>query len=255
MQRYLILLAFLMAGGTGLYAGAVISETGAPTGNFINLKTEFGTTFVAYASGDENAQNGILLIPDKWGLDQQVRSQADHLAELGYRALAVDLYDSRQVSDAEMADEVYRSIDPVWTDANLKGALDYLKRSQRNIASMGWGTGAEHALILALQEPQEISAVVAYYGVPITDDQLLNALNGPMLAIFANRDIRIDNKKIAAFEESMAVLGKKLVELKLDVDHGFANPRTKSYNEQASNEAWDATRDFLAKHLAVSGKN
>jgi len=255
MQPYLIALALLMAGISGLYAGEAVSEPGAATGRYISLKTGFGTTFTAYVAGDEKAERGVLLVHDQWGLDKHVRQWADRFAELGYRAVAVDLYDSRQVSDAGMAREVLKSIDPVWIDADLKGALKYLKQSQRKIVSMGWGTGAEHALLLALQEPQDVSAVVAYYGQPVTDDQLLNSLNGPMLAIYADRDVRIDDKKIKAFEESMAASGKELVELRLDADHGFANPREKTYSEHASNEAWDATREFLAKHLSASGNN
>ena len=255
MQRYLILLTLLTVGVTDLYADTAASDAGATANGYISLKTAFGTTFTAYAAGDEKAENGVLLIPDQWGLDDNVRHWADRFAELGYRALAVDLYDSRQVSDAEMAEEVLSQIDPVWIDADLKGALKYLKQSQRHIVSMGWGVGAEHALMLALREPRDISAVVAYYGLPVTDDQSLDAFDGPVLTIFAKHDVTIDNKKVKAFEESMKVLGKKLVELNLDADSGFANPRAKTYNEHASNEAWDATQKFLTKHLAASGKN
>jgi len=255
MQRYLILLAFLIVGVTGLYSDEANPESSTPAGVYINLKTDFGTTFTAYVTGDQQAENGVLLVHDQWGLDQHVIQWAERFAELGYRVLAVDLYDGRQVSNAAMAEEVFRSIDPVWIEADLKGAVKYLKQSQRNIISMGWGAGAVHALAIALQEPQDISAVVTYYGIPVTDDQLLDSLSGPMLAIFASRDVRVDQKTIMAFNESMGVLGKELVELKVDADRGFANPRTKAFNENASNEAWNATREFLSKHIAVSGKN
>jgi len=256
MQHYLILLtSFLMGGVFSFYSDEAMSSSGTHAGVYINLRTDFGTTFNAYAVGDQTAENGVLLVHDKWGLDQQVIQWADHFAELGYRVLAVDLYDGRQVSNAEMADEVFRQIDPVWIEADLKGAVKYLKQSQRKIVSMGWGMGGEHALSLALQEPQDISAVVTYCSVPITDDQLLDSLNGPMLAIFASRDNHIDRKTIKAFNDLMGVLGKELVEVRVDADCGFANPRTKAYNEDVANQAWDATREFLAKHLAVSSKS
>lgn len=255
MQRYLILWTLLTVGVTNLYADTAESDAGATSNGYISLKTAFGTSFSVYAAGDEKAENGVLLIPDQWGLDDNVRHWADRFAKLGYRALAVDLYDSRRVSDAKMAAEVFSQIDPVWIDADLKGALKYMKQSQHHIVSMGWGVGAEHALMLALQEPRDISAVIAYYGLPVTDDQSLNVLNGPVLTIFAKRDVTISDEKIKTFEESMAVLGKKLVELNLDADHGFANPRAKTYNEHASNEAWDATQEFLTRYLAASGKN
>ena len=254
MQRYLILLTLVMAGSSYLHAAEVMPASSPQPGDYISLMTGFGTTFNAYVVGDENAEKGVILIHDQWGLDKHVRQWADRFAELGYRALAVDLYDSRQVSDAGMAEEVWKSIDPLWFDANLKGALSYLKKSQRKIVSMGWGAGAEHALLLALQEPQDVSAVVAYYGVPAVDDQFLNSLNGPMLSIFASRDARIENARRSAFRLSMAALGKELVEVVLDADRGFANPRTKAYNEATALAAWDKTQEFLSRYLAAPAK-
>ena len=151
MYRYLILSALLMATTSVLCAAEVTSEPGLASGSYIILDTAFGTTFTAYASGDENAEYGVLLIHDKWGLDQQVIQWADRFADMGYRAVAVDLYDGRQVSNAQMATDVLNSIDPVWIDADLKGALKYLKLKQHHIVSMGWGVGGEHALTLALE--------------------------------------------------------------------------------------------------------
>lgn len=250
MQRYLMLFILFMTGSAHLYAADVMPASPPPQqGGYISIKTEFGTAFNAYVVGDENAEKGVLLVHDQWGLDKHVRQWADRFAELGYRALAVDLYDSRQASDADTAEEVWQSIDPVWFDANLKGALKYLKKTQHKIVSMGWGAGAEHALLLALQQPQDVSAVVAYYGVPITNDQFLNALNGPMLSIFATRDPHIGNAKRLALKQSMAALGKQLVVVELDADRGFANPRTQAYNETAAHQAWDKTQEFLSQYL------
>lgn len=256
MLRSLILSALLLVSTyPTLYADeAAVPETGLAEGSYIILDTDFGTTFTAYAAGDENAENGILLIHDKWGLDQDVIEWADRFAGMGYRVVAVDLYDGRQVSNADMAQSVLKSIDPVWIEADLKGALKYLKKTRRHVVSMGWGMGGEQALLLALEQPQDISAVISYYGKPVTDDQKLDALNGPMLAIFADHDLHIDPNTIRAFNESMAVLGKQLVELQIDAAGGFANPRSKSYNEQATEQAWNATRDFLTKYLAVAEK-
>jgi len=254
MYRYLLLTALLMMTPPVLYAAEAVSDMGLAEGSYIILDTDFGTTFTAYATGDENAENGVLLIHDKWGLDQHVIQWADRFAAMGYRVVAVDFYDGRQVSNAEMAKDVLKSIDPVWIEADLKGALKYLKRKQQHIVSMGWGVGGDHALALALQQPQDISAVITYYGKPVTDDQKLDVLNGPMLAIFADHDAHIDSKTIKAFNESMAVLDKQLVELQVNADQGFANPRSKTYNEQVTEQAWSATRDFLTKYLTVSAK-
>ena len=254
LYRYLILSVLLMATSSAMSTAEVSSEPGLAAGSYIILDTDFGTSFTAYATGDENAEYGVLLIHDKWGLDQHVIQWADRFAGMGYRVVAVDLYDGRQVSNAQMAKDVLKSIDPVWIEADLKGALKYLKSRQHHIVSVGWGMGGEHALTLALEQPQDISAVITYYGKPVTDDQKLYTLRGPMLAVFADHDAHINYKTIKAFNESMAVLDKQLVEIQISAAQGFANPRSDTYSEQATEQAWNATKDFLDKYLMVSTK-
>ena len=45
------------------------------------------------------------MLRDRWGLGAEVKDWADRVAALGYRVLAVDLYDGRHVADAGAAAE------------------------------------------------------------------------------------------------------------------------------------------------------
>lgn len=48
--------------------------------------------YLAYSDGSKNKRAGILILHEWWGHTEYVRQRADMLAELGYVALAVDMY-------------------------------------------------------------------------------------------------------------------------------------------------------------------
>ena len=71
------------------------------SGQGANIHTETisytanGTTLKGYLAYDEGAdaeRPGVLVVHEWWGLDDYIRRRARMLAELGYTALAVDMY-------------------------------------------------------------------------------------------------------------------------------------------------------------------
>lgn len=132
-------------------------------GSMLALKTAYHTTFNVYVSGEENAPYGALLVPDRWGLNKTVLDWADRLAALGYRVVAVDYFDGRQVVNETMARELIKSIDPVWIEADLDSALTYLRLRPRRVVAITWGAGGEYAARLARRMPSAISALVFYH--------------------------------------------------------------------------------------------
>ncbi len=131
-------------------------------GQTINLRTTFGTSFIAYLNGPEDAGTGVLLIHDRWGINSHVTAWADQLAGQGYRVLAVDLYDSREVQRPDMGDFVWRQIDPVWIEANLDAAMRFLGNSQDRIVVSAWGRGIEAALTVVQRKPGAVAALALY---------------------------------------------------------------------------------------------
>ncbi len=142
-------------------APAVVAE--GRQGAMLALKTAYHTTFNVYVAGPEDAPYGALLVPDRWGLNKKVLDWADRLASLGYRVVAVDYFDGRQVVNETMAREVIKSIDPVWIEADLDSALAYLHLRPRRIVAVTWGEGGEYAARLARRVPGDISALVFYH--------------------------------------------------------------------------------------------
>ena len=78
------------------------------SGQGANIHTETisytanGTTFKGYLAYDQGAdaeRPGVLVVHEWWGLNDYIRRRARMLAELGYTALAVDMYGEGQIAD------------------------------------------------------------------------------------------------------------------------------------------------------------
>ncbi|MFZ5594172.1 MAG: dienelactone hydrolase family protein [Pseudomonadota bacterium] len=234
-----------------LHAADQVLDRPPAGGKAIVLSTAYGTTFDAYVSGPEDAKRGILIIHDRRGLGEHARNWADRFAGLGYRALAIDLYDGRYSNDPALATRIMTSIDQESANADLKAGVDYLKAPGRKIAAFGWDYGGGQALWAALQDPEAVAATIIYYGPLNTNLKALRTLSAsnPVLGIFGKRDAWISPAKVAAFEDAMREAGVPLSIVQFDADHGFTNPANKSYSKVLADEAWQKTEDFLSRYL------
>jgi carboxymethylenebutenolidase len=189
----------------------------AAEGHLASLPTAYGTHFDAYLAGAADAPVGVLLVPDRWGLNDQVRAWADRIAALGgYRVVAVDLYDGRRARDAWLAQRIWVSIDPVWITADLDAAMDYLQRAQGRIVLVGWGKGVVAATNLIARHPDNVSALVTYYdSETVLPEDRAGKLAVPVLDILTPRTL--------------------------------AGPPAATMSEQARNDAWTATEQFLTR--------
>lgn len=254
-----LLLCMILATGLGL-AGAQAADGPRPedhefdsrlparlNGENVELRTAEGKTFGAYVAGPQDAKKGILVIHEWWGLNDHIRAWTDRFAALGYRAMAVDLYDGQVTSDPARAGELMKAVVQNEADAKLKAALAQLQAGGRSAATIGWCFGGGQSLRASLLVP--VSATVIYYGEPVVDVDRLKKLEGPVLGIFANRDKWINPGNVDAFEEAMQKAGKELIVRRYDADHAFANPSGQRYDEAAAQDAWEVTRRFLANAL------
>jgi len=215
----------------------------------ITLKTAYGTPFNAYVAGPEDADIGIALAHDRWGLAQEAKNWADRLGKQGYRVVVADLYDGRRVRDELMTSEVMGQTAPEWVIADINGALDYLKQRQRKVALMGWGYGAKFSYQVAADENADIDALIAFYALPQGPQQALAGIDVPMLGVFGRQDLNLSMEKVDEFQQVMLQLRKILDVVSINAAAGFVNPQNKTYQVAASNEAWDATQQFLKRHL------
>jgi len=95
--------------------------------------TAQGTVMRGYLAYDENIKDrrpGVLVVPEWWGLNDYARKRARMLAELGYTALAVDMYgEGKQAANpaeaGKLSSDVMKNFDT--GVARFRSALEFLK--------------------------------------------------------------------------------------------------------------------------------
>jgi len=227
---------------------ALNAQAAAHDGLPIQIKTAIGTSLDAYAVGPEEAPAGILVLHDRFGLDEAALQAADRLAKLGYRVVAIDLFDRRTQTDPELAEKLTTQIDPVWNETNIKAGLAFLRQAaDRKLAVVGWGFGGTAALRSAFSAPPDLTAVVNVYGELPSDSSPGLKVHSAVLNVFANPDPTYIERRAAAFEESMRAYRRQVVALKVNAAVGFANPRYPSYSSAAETSAWQKIEEFLGE--------
>ncbi|MBY4675612.1 dienelactone hydrolase family protein [Marinobacterium arenosum] len=193
----------------------------------------------------------VLLIHEWWGLNDQIKAVANELAEQGFIALAVDLYQGKVATSREKANEFRMALDPTWATEALVGWIDWLRqhsRSNGRVATLGWCFGGGWALDAALAAP--VDATVIYYGDVRRSAEQLTSLYGPVLGHFGTLDTRIDAAMVGDFERAMAEADKTELTVHWYVaDHAFANPTGARYDQEDAALSWARTLSFLHRHL------
>ncbi len=221
---------------------------------------------VSYKSGDETVQAllytpagkgpfpAIVVIHEWWGLNDWVKDQASKLSDLGYVALAIDLYRGKVATTPDEAHELMRGLPEDRAKRDLHAAYEFLQ-SQSNvkkdrIASIGWCMGGGYSLDVALQEPT-LRADVINYGHLATDVDSLKKINASILGIFGGKDRGITPDDVKKFEQALKQLGKKVdIVIYPDAGHAFENPNNKDgYRPDDAADAWKRTVKFLADTL------
>lgn len=204
----------------------------------------------ANATGAEPA---VIMIHEWWGLNDNITNMADQLAAQGYMVLAVDLYAGKSATTPEDATKLMQASmkDKAPLEDNLQQALAFLEgKGKTKIGVMGWCFGGMWTLNTALLAPNKVDAAVIYYGRVHNDTVALEALNMPLLGIFAAEDKGIPLDSVKAFESALIDLGKNAeIIIYPSVDHAFANPSGTSYAETEAKDAWDRTLQFFKANL------
>ncbi len=221
---------------------------------------------VSYKSGDDTVQAliytpegkgpfpGILVIHEWWGLNDWVKEQASKLSDLGYVALAVDLYRGKVATTPDEAHEIMRGVPEDRAARDLHAAFEFLK-SQSNvkkdrIASIGWCMGGGYSLDVALQEPT-LTAAVINYGHLASDSESVKKIKASILGLFGGQDRGIPVDDVKKFEQALKQQGNKVeIVIYPDAGHAFENPNNKTgYRADDAADAWKRTVKFLAETL------
>lgn len=190
---------------------------------------------LGYRAEPENTAplGALLVVHEWWGLDESLRKEADSLATMGYKVLAVDLYGGRSTTNRTEASRWMNELDEKTVLATLEAALELLEQPEADgqrlkIGVVGWGMGAGYALRLAMEDKRP-AALAIFYG-EITDDlDRIALLRCPVLGIFASRDEWVTTARVKAFNQALTEVGVEHEILSLDALPGFMlHPRDSS---------------------------
>jgi dienelactone hydrolase len=208
---------------------------------------------------------GVVVFHEGLGLGEFAMERARRLAELGYVALAADMFgDRRQATNLQEVATLVGGLraEPEKLRARGRAALSTLAAlpqvDTRRIAAIGFCFGGSVVLELA-REGADLKAAVSFHGVLSTKMPAQSGrVKASVLVLNGAEDPLAPPDQVAAFENEMreaAVRDWQVISYGNTL-HGFTNPaadgsmmRTALYNEQADRRSWAAMRGLFDEVL------
>jgi len=215
-------------------------------------KSEGGKGYLARPD-DNRKHPALILIHEWWGLNDNIRRFAAKFANMGYVALAVDLYDGKSAATREEARTLASAVrqDVPAAFDNLKSAVSYLKGradvDSSRLAAIGWCFGGGWSYQIA-KNNLGVKASIIYYGFFNPRDDL-SQMRATILGHFGKEDRAIKVDTVYEFQANLkTVSGDHEVYIYENAGHSFANSGSR-YNPEAAELAWNRTVVFLNKFL------
>ena len=233
------------------------------TAQLVTYHDQEGIQANGYLSIPKNSKQSpaLILIHEWWGLNEDIIAKTKKYSELGYVALAVDLYGGKNTDKPQEAMILARGVRSNMSNAfdNLSSAISFLKNHQNvdstKIASVGWCFGGGWSYQIAKND-LGIKASVIYYGQFNPKDDLAK-MRASILGHFAEEDRSISIDNVKEFKIKLESLSNSHeIYIYPNTTHGFAsregnNPR---YKKEAASLAWDRTNNFLTQALGQDTK-
>jgi dienelactone hydrolase len=250
-----------------LVLGIVSVATAEPriVGKTVDYSAQ-GVVMKGYLTYDENIAGkrpGVLVVPEWWGLNDYARKRARMLAELGYTALAVDMYgDGKAVTTPDdagkLSSEVMKNSEVA--KARFMAATDFLKEQPsvdpNRIAAIGYCFGGGVVLNMARQGV-DLRGVASFHGsLTAVKPAQPGSVKAKILVLHGGADKFITPEQIEAFKQEMKSAGAdfKFVSYP-DATHSFTNPEATelgkkfnmpiAYNAEADRKSWGELKEFL----------
>jgi dienelactone hydrolase len=228
-----------------------------------------GTTvmkgYLAYDKTIKGKRPGILIVHEWWGHNEYVRKRARMLAEMGYAALAVDMYgDGKQAmhpDDAgKFSSELMKNFDVA--EARFTAAMDFLKKQHAvdpgEIAGIGYCFGGGVVLNMARQGI-DLKGVASFHGgLAAVKPAQPGAVKAKILVLHGEDDKFTTAAQIDAFRKEMKDAGADFQFITYPgAMHSFTNPDADTYakkfnlplgyNAEADRKSWEELGKFLER--------
>jgi len=223
---------------------------------------------LAYDDAKKGRRPGVLVVHEWWGHNEYARKRARMLAEMGYIALAVDMYgDGKQAAHPDDAGKFAGAVmqNMEGAKARFMAALDLLKKNPhtdpKRIAAIGYCFGGAVVLHMA-RFSVDLKGVVSFHGNYATQTPAqMGKVKAKVLVCHGGDDQFITQEQIDALKKEMA-------DAKVDFQfvsypgakHSFTNPDADNYakqfgmpiayNADADKKSWAEMQAFFKKIFA-----
>lgn len=237
----------------------ITGETVAYSADTVNMQG-----YIAFDSASTAKRPAVLVVPEWWGIGDYVKGRARQLAELGYIAMAVDMYgNATEATNPEAAGKMAMPFytNPQMAKARFDAALAKLKTypqvDTNRIAAIGYCFGG--AMVLnAAKLGAPLVGVVSFHGglAGVTPDKA--TLKAKVLVCHGGADNFESPEEIATFKKQMDSVGADYTfKVYEGATHAFTNPEATekgkqfnmpiSYNAAADTASWNDMKMFFGK--------
>lgn len=220
--------------------------------------------YLAFDANDDSKRPGILVVHEWWGHNDYSRQRAEMLAELGYVALAVDMYgDGKQAAHPQDAmafsGEVMGNFEGA--KARFESALAVLKDhpnvDAEKIGAIGYCFGGSVVLSMA-NSGYDLDAVAAFHaglGLPVMPEA--GDVKGKVLVAQGADDQFISEEQKEAYITAMNAAGADMTYVEYPgAVHAFTSQGADSlgaefnlplaYNAEADAQSWEEMQKLFA---------
>jgi dienelactone hydrolase len=226
--------------------------------------------YLAYDDAIKDQRPGILVVHEWWGHNEYARNRARMLAELGYVALAVDMYGDGKTAAhpkqaGQFAQELLHNMETAQN--RFMAALELLKKQKsvnaNKIAAIGYCLGGGIVLNMA-RNGVDLAGVASFHGSLATKKPAkAGEVKAKIIVFHGEADKFVTAEQVKAFQAEMK---NAQVDLELvtypGVKHSFTNPEADNlakkfnlplgYDETADKDSWAKLQVFFQQIFANS---
>jgi dienelactone hydrolase len=228
------------------------------------VDTVTSMSYVVYDENKTGTRPVVLVVPEWWGLNDYPKSRARQLAELGYLAMAVDVYGHGKTVDnpkdaGAMSMPFYEN--PQMTLKRLNAAVTKIKSMPQadtaRISAIGYCFGGG-ILLNAARMGFDIDGVVSFHGSLIGTPVRRELLKAKILVCHGAADPFVPEQQAVAFKKSMdSINANYIFKAYPGASHAFTNPAATevgkkfnlpiAYDASADSSSWNEMKIFLVE--------
>lgn len=222
--------------------------------------------YIVYDENIEGKRPVVLVVHEWWGLGDYEKRRARELAELGYIAMAVDIYgDGRKGNNPTEANKLATPFyqNPSLAKDRIDAALEVIKKTSMadstKIGAIGYCFGGG-ILLNTAKLGEDIDAVVSFHGslMGVTPQKGLTKAN--LLVLHGEADSFVPPAQVSQFRKQLDSVGAPYTFKSYPgATHAFTNPEATArgkefgigiaYNAAADTASWNDMKAFLQSTL------